>query len=90
MRKMLQHGIEFSVPRDYRQDKSALLTLDIKHPSEFWERDLCVLVMDRDGWRDLNWETPITFKEFLDRASNSTTEYTRGFMAVYADPRNNR
>jgi len=48
----------------------------IKLTPSRWQEILCFAVLDPDGWDrknyDASWATPLTFKEFMDRADEST------------------
>ncbi len=50
----------------------------IKFTPSIWERILGFDVIDPDGWNrrsedwDAEWNAPLTFNEFMDKADNST------------------
>lgn len=39
---------------------------DLRTPEQ-WQADDPIRILDRDGWRDLDWNTPITREEYVRR-----------------------
>ena len=49
----------------------------LKFTPDTWQRILGFKVIDPDGWNrsgdfETDWQTPLTFHEFMDKADNST------------------
>jgi hypothetical protein len=56
---------------------------------EHWERVTGIRIIDDDGWRsqgDTAWNQPLTRKEFIHRAIQSTAQYPRGFPKLLDGP----
>ena len=59
-----------------------------KLPSTLWARLLNIVVLDPDGWDrrgdyfDADWSKKITLKEFMNKASSSTCQYSEFYKGI--------